>query len=590
MQFDWMTRFVIILSSLFLLINKPALANTVQSQPAENEITLADYLEREPDQTECATAAFADALAANASQISADAYESDVRLWINTVFAAPATLDAVLACPELQNTPDTQAIKFMPIMYTFPNGREIVINYETQPKILKQRRTLGNKRELPTDGNANPRIGATGDDSIWTYTDPAWYAIMITEHGALDEFAGPGKNNTISMDYIRDNIDDLYPSGYNCSDKSAKSRDITMIHRATKQTVGLADAGEKDSNDYYIAGDVNLQWLSYLEIALDVALTVVTVGGSQAVTGVTKAVRASRSLKTLSQSLRGLRTLDSVRDYIRLSNQLDNAKDALKKLDRITDAAEYRKKSREIDNLTDRMRQMERTDDNVKKFKQQSETFQQLNQYRHQLQALRGRRTTGNIITRGWRTLRAVNSGGKQLNNAAKLARSARIGRTSTLSGRVRDWLFQSTMSNIGALGKLAATGTLISGALKFIGGMYDWTETSTGEYTSGVDFAPLLLLSADDLQGQENVVNHGMWLLWSGSSTSPSDDDAAYLQATDFASKLHQDLYEMQNDTASPCNVDIWVVRPVLRNPQSETPQLYYLIMNDQPWTTADK
>ena len=245
MQFDWMTRFIIILSSLFLLINKPALANTVQSQPAENGITLADYLEREPAPTECATAAFADALAANASQISADAYESDVRLWINTVFAAPATLDAVLACPELQNTPDTQAIKFMPIMYTFPNGREIVINYETQPKILKQRRTLGNKRELPTDENANPRIGATGDDSIWTYTDPAWYAIMITEHGALDEFAGPGKNNTISMDYIRDNIDDLYPSGYNCSDKSAKSRDVTMIHRATKQTVGLADAGEK---------------------------------------------------------------------------------------------------------------------------------------------------------------------------------------------------------------------------------------------------------------------------------------------------------------------------------------------------------
>lgn len=566
-----------------------AMATDTVPNNTENEISLADYLNREPNQTECATAAFADALAANASQISADAYEGDVQLWIHTVFSAPATLQAVLACPEIQNASDTESIKFMPIVYTFPTGREIVINYETQPKILKQRLTLGNKREIPTDQDANPRIGATGDDSIWTYTDPAWYAIMITEHGALNEFAGPGKNNTISLDYIRDHIDELYPSGYNCSDKSAKSRDITMIHRATKQTVGLADAGEEDTNDYYIAGDVNLQWLSYLEIGLDVTLTVLTLGGSQILTGVTKAARASRSLKTLTGSLRVLQHTDTVRDYIRLTNQLDNARDALKNIDRATDAAKYADKMREIDQLTDQIKRMERTEDQVKQFKQQSAALQELSKFRTQLRGLTGRAKTGNVLTRAWRTVRAVNSGSKTLKTGAQAARAARFGRTSTLSGRLRDKLFQSTMANIGALGKLAAAGTLLSGAIKFAGDMYDWTETSTGEFTNGVDFAPLLLLSADDLQGQENVVNHGMWLSWSGSSTNATDDDAAYLQASDFAAKLHQDLDEMQNDTASPCNIDIWVVRPILRNPQSETPQLYYLIMNDQPWTTAE-
>ena len=116
---------------------------------------------------------------------------------------------------------------------------------------------------------------------------------------------------------------------------------------------------------------------------------------------------------------------------------------------------------------------------------------------------------------------------------------------------------------------------------------MYDYTETSTGEFTSGLDFAPLLLLSADNIEGQENVVNHGMWLMWAGNSVDAADDDAAYLQAIDFATKFHQDLTEHQQDTNTPCNLDIYVVRPILRNPGTANTELYYLIMNDKPWTT---
>ena len=118
---------------------------------------------------------------------------------------------------------------------------------------------------------------------------------------------------------------------------------------------------------------------------------------------------------------------------------------------------------------------------------------------------------------------------------------------------------------------------------------MYDWTDTQTGDFTNNIEFAPLLLLSADDLQGQENIVNHGMWLMWMGDSTFPSDDDAAYLQAMDFASKFHQDLTENQGDTNTPCNVDIWVVRPIIRDPGTDHQSLYYLVMNDTPWTTSE-
>ena len=118
---------------------------------------------------------------------------------------------------------------------------------------------------------------------------------------------------------------------------------------------------------------------------------------------------------------------------------------------------------------------------------------------------------------------------------------------------------------------------------------MYDYTSDNTDQYTNGLKFKPLLLLSADDIAGQENVVNYGMWILFAGSSTDANDDNAAYLQAMDFASKFYEDLYDIQDESNSPCNVDIFVVRPVLRNPDTNNPELFYLIMNDEPWTTNE-
>lgn len=552
--------------------------NSLPTTDSPDFIPVSELLATVPDDTLCATAVFENALARSASSIDANATEQDVQKWIYATMQNADVLNEVLNCPEFQNIPDDETITFLPITYTFPTGREIVINYETQPKVLRQRITLGNKRNLPSS-NPNPRVGAPDDDSIWTNTDPAWYAIMVVESGTLDNFVGPGKNNTISLQYIEDNIDTLFPKNGQCTGKSALTKDNTMINRAMKETVNV----ENDTNDYYVAGDVNLQWISYLEIGLDVAITVATVGAGTAVMGATKAARASRTLKNLTESLRVLRQADSVRDYIRLGQKAAKATEELKTIDRVTDAAKYAEKTKEIENYTKAMRNLENTDDKVKQYKQYSETFSSLNNYRRALRALKPAQR-GNIIARAWRAVKAANTGGKQLRSAAKVAKS------STLSGRVRDWLFQSTLSNIGALGKLEQTGGLIYGALNFIGGMYDWTETSTGEFTSGIEFKPLALLSADDLQGQENVVNHGMWLMWAGDAYSAADDDAAFLQAMDFANKFHFNLEEVQEEQNNhACNVDIFVVRPIIRNPGSENPEMYFLVMNDEPWTTSE-
>lgn len=541
-------------------------------------ISVETVLARAPDDTTCATVVFANALSETVSSVSDTDHETVIQQWIYQNFSRPDVLQAVLSCPEFVGAADDATIKFIPIEYTFPNGRHIVVNYETQPKILKQRLTLASKRTLPNN-SPSPRIGGAGDGQNWTNTDPAWYAIMVVESGALREFAGRGKNNTISLEYIKNNIDKLYPQGDRCTSKSALAADKGIINQAMHKTVAIED----DTNDYYVAGDVNLQWISYLEIGLDVVITVATMGGGAAVLGVTKSARASRTLKNLGTSLRELSKMDSVRDYVRVSNQYARATSELKNIDRATDAARYADKEREIKNLADSMRNMERTDNNVKQYKQASESFTQINRYRRNLRALRTPQR-GNIIARTLRATRAATTGNKVLTRGAKVARS------SMKSGRIRDWLFQSTMRNAGALAKLEATGGLLYGTLKFIGGMYDWTETSTGEFTSGLEFAPLLLLSADDLQGQENVVNHGMWIMWLGDSISAADDDAAYLQAMDTASKFYTDLQETQREQGThPCNVDIYVVRPILHNAGTENAALYYLIMNDEPWSTKE-
>lgn len=580
-----------ILPLLFVLLSIPfvAMANDAVPTDVPTDVTVgADFVSAmdlaasEPDKTECATAAFANGLQQAASAISEADSEAIVQQWVIQVFADKSVLNNVLACPEIANAADDDTIKFMPIQYRFPGGREITINYETQPKILKQRLMLADKRGLPSD--PSPRITADGD-TVWTNTDPAWYAIMVTEHGALDQFVGPDKNNTISLEYIREHVDDLFPSGNGgkCTDRSAIARDNTVVNRVMREkTVDVED----DTNDYYIAGDKDLRWIGYAEIAFDVILTVVTFGGGQILTGTAKAARAARTLNNMRPVLRSLRQVDKVQDYVRMAGKLDKANDALKKLDKAKDAAEYAKKMDEVKDLTKKMKDLENADDRVKQFKQISETYQEINKYRNALRGVRGLRAraqTGNILARGFKALKAVNSGTKKLNKAARVARSG------MKSGRIKDFLFQSTMRNIGGLGKAASNTGIIYAVLKFGADMYDMTETSTGEFTNNVEFAPLLLLSADDLQGQENIVNHGMWLMWAGSSTSATDDDAAYLQAMDFAAKFHQDLLEEQDGEARPCNVDIFVVRPILANPDSNNAALYYLIMNDVPWTTAD-
>lgn len=583
-----------------------------------------------PKKTPCATAAFEQGLRDNASNISENSTQAEIEQFIMDVFSDKTTLENVLKCSEINQKDDDDVITFDTIIYEFPSKQIVTINYETQPKILSQRLELARKPRLPSNDQSALLSDDVSDD-VWTYTDPAWYGIMVTQHDALATLVDE-KTNTISLATIKANINNgLYPQDGNCTSRSAIASDGDAINRAVTKTAGIDNPATKkneDSNDYYVAGDINLAWVGYAEMVLDIAITVATVGGGQAITGAAKAARASRALKGMIKSLETLRKTDHVKDYVKKLSDIAKLQDEIKALDKVKDATKIADKRKKIEALTDAtnieknitrvekelkaakkannaedIASKEKELDNLKDLKDYDEkikTFSDVNQYRRELTGItrlkKLPKQRGNIIARGvktgskatktiWKSAKAAWGGADKLNKAQKM------GRASKLSTRISDRLFHFTMKNAAALGKMQTlSGTVYGGLIAAGKLMYNFTETSTGDFTNNIQFNPFLLLSADDIPegDQADKVNYGMWLMWMGDSYSPADDDAAYLQAMDFAAKFYEDLMEVQGETNSPCNVDIYVVKPIIKNPGKSDPELHYLIMNEVPWTTA--
>lgn len=634
----------------------------------------------------CAQRVFARALAATQEIVKEDDPEYIIQAWIYKSFQNPDVVRAALACPEVADLDDQDTIRFPVVGFMFPNGREIRVNYTTQPKILKQRLLMAGKRGLP--GAASERIDATGD---WSNTEPAWYGILVVQAGSLDEYVGPDKNNTLSLQYLKDNIDRFYPARHNnvavwtagglvsapmCTSTTALADDDDIINIAAHRTVGEDEKSFWTGNDFYVAGDASLQWITWAEVTADVVFTALTWGGGAFVVGAAKSARGVRVSKNLIKTMTELvAKSDDVADFIkvagkmkRVEKELDAAKavraagraddlrgletsvqqlramedlvnkskdvekfieqsSRLKAIDRelsvATDAAKIKTLQEETKTLTTGIRELEKLDDvrryrniesvhqtrtletelaslkaeaqafdkigDVQKYKEIEAAFADIEKWRKAMKAIKYPQT-GNIVARTWRAARALNSGTKVLDKGGKLARAG----MSTRSAKIRDWLFHQTLKKTATLAKLESKAGFLYGALKFVGDAYDWSETSVGDYTSNIEFTPLGLLSADNLkEGQENVVNHGMWLMWAGDSVNPADDDAAFLQTADFADKFYQEMAELQDDymtgksvrLGALCDVDIYVVRPIIRNPESDSPELYYLIMNDVPW-----
>ena len=546
--------------------------------------------------TNCAANVFLDSLSKHANEIDESEPEFKVRAWAHESMTGDIdALKQILDCPELKNVADDTTIIFSPITYTFPGGRTITINYSTQPKVLKQKLILANKRSLP-NGNASPNLMDITDGSKYLNTEPAWYAIMVVQHDSLSEFVGSGKNNTLSMKWINDNIDSIYPHGYNCTSKSAWANDTDTINQVVHDVVKV----ENDSNDYYVAGDVNLEWVMYAEIAANIIITIATMGVGEAGMIELNSMRAFKTGKNILRSMNTLSKGEKVKDYINTMRKISQHTDDIAKIEKeiktLKDADKIADNRKKIKELQDSITQLQKDADNlvktekdVKTYKEYAETYKDLHKYFSDLRAIH-RPQTGNIISRAIKSIRAANTGAKTMNKAGRVARAG----MSTRSAKIKSYLFDATLKHGARLAKFERNVGFLYGAITFFGDMYDRTSTTSKEFSNGIEFKPLCLLSADDLNGQENVVNYGMWLMWLGNSADEADDDAAYLQAMDFASKFYYQLDEFQDEHGANCNVDIYVVRPIIRldetNVENPSGELFYLFMNEIPWSTAEQ
>ena len=698
------------------------------------EILAAAHPESE-NPTPCATKIFADALYDRVDEVDPDTPEAEVRAWAKTVMFDADVLEDVLDCPEIKSVDDMTTIVFTPIVFEFETGRTITINYTTQPKVLKQKLSLAKKPSLP-NGDPNPRLMDENDPAIYINTDPAWYAIMVVEHDSLSNFVGENKNNTLSLKWLDNNIDNVYPKGFNCTSKSAIALDSDTINNVVREIADIED----DPNDYYVAGDVNLEWIMYAEVAADIILTVVTFGaGEAALLGLkgTRAaktgIRLAKNMRIFEKSVHVQKYVDMTRKIARTSEKIakaekniknaaryekalkraeearsmgmdatkyekqaekifqnakkidpDITRDTLKNADKLKDnvkelekeaealhkeleqtlkankklldkdkkalnearknadpksVADYDKKFNELQRLYDlrknpselknakaiaenekniqRIAELERTLkdyetasslgdygrlrreinelESVDKYIDAEKQLTAILKYRHELRAFK-RPQTGNIVTKNLKrikpALKSFKAGNNGANMLAKANKAARAGMSSR-SAKFSTWLFDTTLKHGARLARFERDVGFLYTAVAFLGDMYDKTSSTSQEYSNGIEFKPLCLLSADDLEGQDNVVNYGMWLMWEGNSTDPADDDAAYLQAMDFAAKFHYVLEDYQQEHGKKCNVDIYVVRPIIRidesDPENLTGEMFYLFMNDIPWTTVD-
>ncbi|MCQ2568141.1 MAG: hypothetical protein MJ163_00890 [Alphaproteobacteria bacterium] len=713
-----------------LLFCVPLFAQDTDIMLTAEEILAVAHPESE-NLTPCATQVFTQALYDEMDDTDESSPEAEIRAWAQTVMFDKDVLEEALDCPELKNITDRlQTVTFTPIYFQFPNGREITINYATQLKVLDQKLLLADKPSLP-NGDPNPRLMDANDPAKYINTDPAWYAIMVVEHDSLSNFVGPNKNNTLSIKWINDNIDDIYPHGAFCTSKSALANDHYTINQVVHELVDL----EKDTNDYYVAGDVNLEWIMYAEIIGEIALTIVTVGAGEAAMIGLKGARAGRIAAKLAHNATKLRRFEHVAQYAtkaekiaatsyrieknsklvkkakRYEKTLKNIEDAKKagkdvskyekKADKILKKAkeidrditpeklknaeklqsetetlikqlpemekelqetliknkelltekrktlkeittktnsqkikEYERLQKEMDKIRDskdydmvlnkaknpelqkqadeilkQIKDLENADDfkdyaktynevkdleSVDDYIKTAETLVDIRKYRANLSAYR--QQTGNIFTKnlkrikgGFTAFRTANTGAKTMTKAAKVARAGMSSKTS----KIGDWLIDSTLKHGGRIARFERDLGGLYGAVLFLGDLYDRTSNTSQQYSNGIEFKPLCLLSADDLEGQENEVNYGMWLMWTGNSTDSVDDDAAYLQAMDFAEKFNYVLNEYQDEHGKNCNVDIYVVRPIIRldetNPDETTGELFCLFMNDITRTYAN-
>ncbi|MBQ7950031.1 MAG: hypothetical protein IJ276_03560 [Alphaproteobacteria bacterium] len=379
-----------------------------------------------------------------------------------------------------------------------------------------------------------------------------WYGILVVKAGSLDSYANQ-ELPIISTKYMKDHRAEFFPDNSDkalgltraCTHSNHMAHDQDVINRAAHITM-QEDDSFWSGNDYYVYDGKDVYW-GWATIAGEVAMALLTMGISA------EAHLAASTIKIPAATVRAFQTSNRFIDAVTLTRDV-------KKIDTAIDAAKAVKKG---DAATRAAARTALGDAGVTV--KSGATYKDFQAIARALEVAKAAGTHPQWTSALWRPWRLVATGAKNIKPTI----------ASTL-GPGATWTKRFATLAVGG----AAVGANYIG--REIIKSFGYSSAAIQDPTTGdVEFNSFGLLSADDIEGRENVVSHGAWIAFDTVGTA--EDDDALNEAARFAEEFTKDVNTI-NAEDPQCNVDIYVVQPAISNPKKlkGERQIYYILMTN--------
>lgn len=382
-----------------------------------------------------------------------------------------------------------------------------------------------------------------------------WYGIMVVKKGSLDEYVKKDLP-VIPTEYMKNNRKVFYPDNSDkplgmwkgCTHSNHTAHDKDVINQAAHVTFGEEDSFWR-GNDYYVYDGKDVYWGTAALIG-EVALTIVTFGvgaGVSAGKATAQATAAAAKVQTAARVGRaGTAAISAVNKTKFAANTPKIAEAA--KVAKAVKAGDKASKAAAVAKLEEIGVTVARPN-NAKYI---AEVGKALETHASASAISATRVGLGTAISTAWKsgflgTWKLTKSGATAIRPKTIVAATPGI---KNLKG-IKKGLA------IGAVG--AAEGGIMLALAKAYG-----YSASSIELAKDVKFSGFGLLSADDLEGRENEVSHGAWIMVNDVN---DDDETSLDEAKRFAQELKDDIVSFNNN--GMCDIDIYVVQVAISNPQ---------------------
>ncbi len=420
-----------------------------------------------------------------------------------------------------------------------------------------QNNNQGSNQKPPVKPDVPEELAVNGID----YVLP-WYGILVVKKNSLDNVYNSDKP-FISPNYMKQHKDKYFPENSGkvlgmakgCTHGNHTANDNDVINLAAHKTMS-----EENSfftgNDYYVYDGEDVYWGTAMMVG-EIALTLISLGVSaeaKAMSLTATNARAASEIGKIGKSTKN--TIVAITD----TQKAQKAAEAAKALTKTSTAADKAKVIQELKDagitVSNRV------------------GYRQLQQIGTIISNASSKVSWTSALIHGnkWRLLK---------NGATRIVPKAK-----------------NIFSSGASIGRTLAIGALAYGGVKTADSFSDTAHdifvsvlkangysTATVPITDNPQYKDLKfnsfgLLSADNIEGHENDVSHGTWLQFDSTGEIQLGD--AENEAAAFAEAFAEDV-RIYNKETPLCDIDIFVVQPVIGDPlKTGKKDIYYLLYTD--------